>query len=352
MSPRERYLAALVGEMPDRIPMIIWNNKLPGGEKNDRLLELEVLIINKSSVYKQHHTGIGIESRFEEDVNGRKKKTIFTTPGGVLEKNEIVMPGTIWITEPLFKNSDNYEALESLISSREYEPDHSRFTKDDSELGGQTIARPITIRSPMQELIYEFMGIEAFSIEWAENRSRMIHLLDVLKEDWLKRVKITAESPARFVVVEGNPQLSIIGLERFREYYMPNIVEACEILHRKGKIVGAHLDGDNRMLAPLVAQLPLDFIESFTPPPECDLSISEARRCWKDKTLQVHFPSSIHLSNFDEVRSAVLDMLRQAAPGNRFIMGSMEDIPEGREDSMVYLYEVLQENGELPIQFK
>lgn len=349
MTPRERYLAALVGEMPDRLPLIIWNNKLPGGEKNTRLRELEVLIINKSSVYVQHHIGPGIESYSENDVNGERKKIIYTTPHGVLTKTEIVMPGTVWITEHPFKNPDDYAALESLISSREYEPDYHRFLEDDTELDGQTIARPITIRSPMQELIYEFMGIEAFSIEWAENRSKMIHLLDVLKEDWLKRVKITADSPARFAVVEGNPQLSIIGLERFENYYAPCIEQACDILHQKGKIVGAHLDGDNKNLAPLIVPLPLDFIESFTPPPDCDLSISEARNIWPDMSLQIHFPSSIHLSGFDEVRSAAIEILRQAAPGNRFIMGSMEDIPAGKEDSLVYLYEVLRENGRLPL---
>jgi hypothetical protein len=30
MTPRERFITALSGGMPDRIPMVIWNNKLPG----------------------------------------------------------------------------------------------------------------------------------------------------------------------------------------------------------------------------------------------------------------------------------------------------------------------------------
>ncbi len=349
MTPRERYLTAFLGEMPDRIPMIIWNNKLPGGEKTKRLIELGVLIVNKSSVYKQHYAGIEEENQFDNDINGEKKKTVYSTPKGPLEKTEIVMPGTVWITDYLFKNSDDYGALEELILRREYEPYFGKFLEDDGELDGQTIARPITIRSPMQELIYEFMGIEAFSIEWAENRSKVLHLLEVLQTDWLKRVKITAASPTKFAIVEGNPQLSVIGLERFKEYYAPNIIAACDILHQNSKIVGAHLDGDNRNLAPLITPLPLDFIESFTPPPDCDLSIREARKVWPKMALQIHFPSSIHLMGFDQVRSAVMEMLRQAAPGDRFVIGSMEDIPKGKEDSMVYLFEVLNENGHLPI---
>jgi hypothetical protein len=29
-TPRSRFLAALRGEMPDRVPTVIWSNKLPG----------------------------------------------------------------------------------------------------------------------------------------------------------------------------------------------------------------------------------------------------------------------------------------------------------------------------------
>jgi len=36
MTPRERVFAALAGEMPDRVPFVIWNNKLPGGDEDGR----------------------------------------------------------------------------------------------------------------------------------------------------------------------------------------------------------------------------------------------------------------------------------------------------------------------------
>ncbi|GEM_PF-216056 len=348
MTPKQRFLAALNGEMPDQIPMTIWNNKLPGGKLNDQLLELGVLVINKSSVWQRRLEGIQIEHRDEIAPDGSTiRHTTYSTPAGDLTTVERLVPNTIWIEKYLFGDPSDYEALEALIASRTYVPDFERFMADDQKLADQSIARPTTIHSPMHELIYEFMGIENFSIEWAENRDRLLHLCDVLKQDWRKRVEITATSPAQFAVIEGNTQLQVIGEERFLKYYFPNIEEACEILHSKGIYAGAHLDGNNKKLAPLIARTSLDFIESFTPPPDCDLSVAEARQIWKGKSLLVHFPSSVHLFGTAAIESQVKEILKQTAPGDRFAIGVSEDVPNGGGDTLLPLFRFIQKHGKI-----
>ena len=62
MTPGERFLTALRGGMPDRLPMIIWNNKLPGGEMDEAIFELGVCLIVKSSVWKLSLNGIEVKS--------------------------------------------------------------------------------------------------------------------------------------------------------------------------------------------------------------------------------------------------------------------------------------------------
>ena len=346
MTPRNRFLSALEGTMPDKVPMTIWNNKLPGGDLNDRLLDLSVLVINKSSVWQRRLEGIQIEHRDEATADGSTiRHTSYFTPAGKLTTAERLLPNTVWIEKYLFDDPSDYDALEALIASRTYQPDFEKFITDDQKLTDQSIARPITIHSPMHELIYEFMGIENFSIEWADNRDRLLHLCDVLKEDWRKRVEITAASPTKFAVIEGNTQLQVIGEERFLKYYFPNIQEACEILHAKGIYAGAHLDGDNKKLAPLIARTSLDFIESFTPPPDCDLSVAEARQIWKDKSLLVHFPSSVHLFGAAAIEDHVREILKQAMPGDRFAIGVSEDVPNGGINTLVSFYEAIKKYG-------
>lgn len=346
MTPRKRFLPVLAGTMPDEIPMTIWNNKLPGGKLNEQLLELGVLVINKSSVWQRRLEGIHIEHRDEEAPDGSTiRHTTYSTPAGKLTTVERLLPNTVWIEKYLFADPSDYDALEALIASRTYVPDFEQFMADDQKLADQSIARPTTIHSPMHELIYEFMGIENFSIEWAEHRDHLLHLCDVLKEDWRKRVKITAASPTKFAVIEGNTQLEVIGEERFLTYYFPNIQEACEILHEKGIFAGAHLDGNNKKLAPLIAKTSLDFIESFTPPPDCDLSVAEARRIWQGKSLLVHFPSSVHLFGIEAIELHVKEILRQAAPNGRFAIGTFEDVPNCGVDTLVPLYKAIRKYG-------
>ena len=67
MTPRERLLASLSGRAPDRMPFVIWNNKLPGGEIERALLELETCVIVKSAVYSQRFEGADGAARTVRD---------------------------------------------------------------------------------------------------------------------------------------------------------------------------------------------------------------------------------------------------------------------------------------------
>lgn len=353
MTPRDRFLLALSGGMPDRIPMVIWNNKLLGNELDDQIFSLGVLQISKSCVWKMDLVGVDVDCREDNLEDGSIRCiTIFRTVAGNLEMAERVLPYTVWIEKFPFSGEKDYDALEALIASRTYKPDFERFLDDDRIRGDQSLARPTTIHSPMHELIYEFMGLQAFSIEYGNNKEKLLHLAGVLYKDWEKRVEITASSPARYAVIEGNTEFSVVGPERFRKYYYPCIQKACEILHAKNILAGAHLDGNNHHLAPLIAETSLDFIESFTPYPETDLTITDAKQIWPDKALQIHFPSSVHLGGKIKIEEVSEAYLRQAAPGNGFIVGVSEDLPDRGVDTLIPFYRFFQERGKLPLTNK
>ena len=350
MTPREQFYAALAGERTDRLPLTIWNNKLPGGGVDEQLLALGVCVINKSTVWQCTLDGIGVEHREEKNAEGHiLRHTLFKTPAGHLTTSERVFPTTVWIEKFPFSSPKDYEALIALISSRRYAADHATFIAADSALGEQSLARPAAIHSPMHELIYEFMGIENFSLQWADNREAVLDLCETLEKDWRRRVEVTASSPAPFAVIEGNTEFSVVGEERFLRYYFPYIQQACEILHARGKYAGAHLDGHNKKLAPLIARTSLDFIESFTPAPDCDLSLAEARCIWRDRTLLLHFPSSLHLLGNESMLRHARDLLRQAGRGDRLVIGTSEDLPNRGMNTLVPLYRFLQKEGELPL---
>jgi hypothetical protein len=94
--------------------------------------------------------------------------------------------------------------------------------------------------------------------------------------------------------------------------------------------VGVHLDGLTKPYAADLRDSPLDYIEALTPPPDCDVSVAEAHQFWPDKALWVNFPSSVHLESLDRIRQVTRELLSEARPHRRFLLGITEDVPPDR----------------------
>jgi hypothetical protein len=344
MTPRERFLTAIRGGEPDRLALTIWHNKLPGGDIDEQLLKTGVCVIVKSSVWRMEYQGVMVEYEDEKRSEIHTRRTItYHTRHGKLREVRMLEPGTSWIREFMFKSPDDYNALETIISSREYFPDYQRFLDDESRFGDQSVARPSTIHSPFHELIYEYMGMEAFSMELAMNPERLFRLEKTLKADWKQRISVLESSPARYAVIEGNTDPRVVGPQMFREHHYPFIQEACRHLHENMVLAGAHLDSNNAELAPLIASTDLDLIESFTPPPDCDMSIPEARRTWPGKALQVHFPSSIHLFGKERIRSYCESLVKEMEGKKAIAIGVSEDVPDRGYKTLLPMFKYLEE---------
>ncbi len=342
MTSRDRVLTVLAGEKPDRVPFIIWNNKLPSPGIEQRLLELGACIIVKSTVWHPHFDGIEIRrDPLPPTSDGHPRtRTVYRTPAGEVSEINVSMPNTSWLEKHLFESPADYDALEAMLNARRYTPAFDLFRASDSSYPGACLARPGTVHSPMHEVIYDIMGIENFCLELADNRERVLRLVELMAADVDRRVQIMAESPAQICVIDGNTQVSIMGMELYRQFYLPHIARACRILHAAGKYAGAHLDGNNRLIANDVAGTSLDFIESFTPPPDCDLPLTDARRAWPEKTLMVHLPSSLHLQGPAAIRAHARRLLEEGAgDGRHFMVGVIEDVPNRGLETLVPLAE-------------
>jgi hypothetical protein len=174
------------------------------------------------------------------------------------------------------------------------------------------------------------MGMETFCIEWMDNRDEILRLYEALVENRRKVYPLIAESPASHANYGGNVVPSVIGLETFEKYYVQHYNEAAEIMHKHGKLIGTHLDDNNKLIAEAVAGTDLDYIEAFTPAPDTNMSLADARNAWPDKVLWLNFPSSLHLKSDEEITRATIDLLDELESTDGIIMGITEDIPEYR----------------------
>ena len=181
--------------------------------------------------------------------------------------------------------------------------------------------------SPFMEILYHIVGLEQFAVEWAERRDEVLKLYEVLTDDRRKMFSLLAVPAVLAVTYCGNVSPEVVGLDRFEKYVLPHYKELAEILHAQGKLVGVHFDAHTRRIREAIAGSQIDFIGAFTPAPESEMSVMEARAAWPNKVLWINFPSSTHLEDLCRIKEITRQILRQTAPGDRFLVGITEMEP-------------------------
>jgi len=330
MTPRERVEAALRGERVDQVPFTIYHNMLPRGRRERHLRELGLGLCVRTDVVRRRCPNVEVETRtVEQDGRTVIHERVRTPVGDVTARRT---PGggygTTVTIEHYIKRPRDYKVIEFWVRDTVCEPAYDDFRRIAEEIGDDGYVMTQIGYSPLMEMLVRYLGLEQFSIDMVEHPDEFFGLYERLNEHRRSLYEIAANSPSPVVLYCGNVHPEILGAERFGTYVVPCYNEAADVLHARGKIMGVHLDADNRVFAPAVARSKIDLVEAFTPPPDCDMTVAEARHAWPDKTLWINFPSSVHLAPPDRIRQVTREILDQAAGWNRFLIGVTEDIPQ------------------------
>ena len=331
MTLRDNIENVLRGEIPSRLPFTIYENKLPQCAAERQLRNSGLTVVNRNvPVLKTFMPNVKCREIHYHEKGKNLIRTEYDTPLGQLNSVSESVGFTSWIHQRIFKSSQDYKAIFFMINDMQFEPNYQEFIQAEKDDGGDSIFRGNIGLEPLQLLISEYMGAETFCMEWHDNRDEILKLYDVLVSKHRIIYKLCANSPALIFNYGGNVTPEILGLERFKQYYIPHYNEAAEELHKKGKLIGVHFDANCRLIANAISESLLDYVEAFTPSPDTDMTLSEARQAWPEKVLWVNFPSSIHLESLDVIERTMLDLLKQAKSPHKFIMGITEDMPQDR----------------------
>jgi len=133
------------------------------------------------------------------------------------------------------------------------------------------------LRTNVQKLFVEDMGVEeaVFALhDYPFACQRYFEALAVTQE---RQIEIINASPIRYINFGDNVHGRLCTPELFRAYMLPVYQRRCELLHRAGKFVHAHWDGDCGPLLPLARETGLDGIEAITPVPQGDVTLEEVK---------------------------------------------------------------------------
>ncbi len=331
MTPAERVERALRGGHADKVPFTIYEAKIPPCAAERQLRNRGLCILNRKSVFRTHRPNVKVTQHTYWEADKQLVRTVYDTPVGSISTLVEPVGFTTWRHERMFKRPEDYKVILFLLQDERDEPCYEAFAQAQRDFGPDAYFRAALGLEPLQALISgEFLGMEDFCIEWMDRRDEILKLYDQIVQNRRRIYPIVAASPASHANYGGNVVPEVIGPDNFRRYYVPHYNEAAEVLHKHGKLIGCHYDANCGLLAEAIGATDLDYIEAFTPAPDTDMTLRQARQAWPNKVLWVNFPSSVHLRSDEEVERVTMDLLEQAGTPDGLLMGVTEDMPPDR----------------------
>ena len=355
MTCEERLERIFRGEMVDVIPFAMKGWRVQQCAAERALRNDGMGVMDNASVYRSRHGDVTEETHsYVENGLALQRRTLHTPRGDLTSVSRRVAENrsemTTWTIEPLFKGPEDYAKLRSLVEDQKIEPCYDRFEQARAGMEGEAFFKTTAPAVPIHIILYQFLGVEQFAVEWSEHRDEIERLIGVMEAKHREIYRVVADSPALVVQVGGNYAPEMLGKPRFEKYVVPHWEDTGDILHAGGKLMGCHLDADNALWAKEVGDSKLDWIEAFTPAPDTDMSMKEAREAWRDKTFFINFPSSLHLSSHETIVRTTRQLIEDVAPGDRFIIGITENVPEDRwRESFRAILDTVNEFGRLPV---
>ena len=348
MTIRERIEAAYRCEPVDRVPWTVYAGLLPRGGAERCLRNRGLGLVNITRVHTVRQPHVQTRTDTVDTPRGPGTRTTHVTPVGEVHQTCATEPGygSGWAQDHLIKRDEDYDVVEFMIRDTVYEPSYDGYAQVDGEMGDDGVMLTGLERSPLQKMWVELMGAERFGIDMLLEPDRFWRLAQAIADKQREMVAIVADGPGPWIWMPENLTAPLVGKERFRQHMLPWYNEVCDRLHAGGKRAVAHLDG---LLAPIVddiADTKIDVIEAFTPTPDGDVSMAQARHAWPDKCLSLNFPSSVHLRAADQVRAVTEQILSDNGGSPGLVIGVTENIPAANwQTSLAAIGDVVDATG-------
>ena len=332
MTAKERILAALRKKQVDRIPFMHWDRHFPRGKIERELRNRGMGLCSRRPCYVESHPHVEMTQQTTEP--SILVRTYHTPVGTITEKLRVGVGygqaryGRDWkgITpkkvEYPIKRAEDYNVMKFMVEDTHYKAYYDAIQDAQQHLGDDGIVVTTIGYSPFQKMLIEWVGAQRLYIDFFRNREKIDDLYSALTKKQEEIFRIAADSPSEYVGYGDNIDSVIVGKPFFERYHIPMYNKCASIVHRRGKVLGVHMDGRLKDLSEIIARSEVDIVEAFTPPPMGDLSLKEALTVWKRKVIWMNFPSSVYILGADDARMHLLQLLREAVPGDRLILAA------------------------------
>jgi hypothetical protein len=389
MTHQERILAAIRGEVPDRLPWVprleFWHRvRLRQGTLPSELRSLTLTEITD-------RLGVGCYSTipdftdFTDDAamadralgifhfpvfpycltlqdvdrrvmrRGQETAVEYHTPLGSIRTVTVLTEEMLdagasmpWIVEHAIREPRDFDAVGYIFSHLEIAPQWKGYLARRAEVGerGVAVGYLLGTACPMQHIMKEFMPLEQFFYALHDYPEKVLGLAEQMEPlyDCLKQ--IGADSPAEVILLGGNYDDSITYPAFFEKYLLGPLRDYAQLLHSKGKYLMTHTDGENRQLLPLYLRAGFDIADSVCPYPMTRCRLEEIRAAFANRiTIWGGIPSILLCPTStaeDEFRRSIDQLIECYGRESHFILGVSDMVTADADwDRLQYITELI-----------
>ncbi|MBE7463109.1 MAG: uroporphyrinogen-III decarboxylase-like protein [Planctomycetes bacterium] len=350
MTPRERWLAVLSGERPDRVPTDYWAT----GEVTERLFrELGCpdarLLWAKLEVDKSIHTGAALRDprpgRANTSVWGVQKTSIAYGGGiGVYQESVSHPLGEARTVEEIrsypWPNPAWWDVSDVRKACEDW-PDYPR-------IGGSY--EPFLLYCSLRGMEQAFEDLVS-NPELAETALQIIY---DIHEDIVRRTLDAAGDLIDFIYVAedlGSQDSLLMSPAAFRRFIKPRMAKMIELVHSYGVKVFHHDDGAIRPLLPELLDLGVDVLNPIQW--RCKgMARDGLARDFGERAVfhgAVDNQETLPFGTEEDVRQEVLENIELFSPGRGYICAPCHNIqPNTPTANILALYRTVREYGTPP----
>ncbi len=306
MTSRERLLAAIRFQGPDRVPASprMWRYMLRHGGSQDHHAYLKyaeefgvdplltaaagpvILFPQPRSDYARLPADIRVEeSILPHDESDIVARTIRTPAGTLTDRTRIPHPGGQFgiapnnhIEEHLVKGPEDLPAVRAVVQAWASAHPGVDIPALAAEVGGRALVAANTY-SALSHNAGDVYPLDSMMIDCFERRAFVEDLIDAFHRPVLEATKRALERGVEMVYCSTFFESMSSGWspQLYRELFLPGIRAHVELTHAYGALYHLYDDGKVAATLPMMEEIGVDLVSTLCPPPSGDVTLAQAR---------------------------------------------------------------------------
>ena len=339
MTSRERLLAALRRETPDRVPvstyeLVGFNSR--SFENNDASYTSLMDLIRRETdcicMWDPGSNAVFLESAFPADIrhasqrNGDETVTTSTlqTPKGALRRTtrRVENIHTVWQTEHWCKSTADVDAVLSVP----YEPltyDHGDFARIKAEVGDHGIIMT-SVADPLW-VAADLMEFSAYTLWAAMESEHFARTVDIMHERCMENLRRMLDGGVADLYRICGPEYAtppFLPPSCLQRFGVPYVAEMVDLIHSRGAMVRLHCHGKIGKVLDMIAETGADGLDPCEAPPDGDIDLAGVKarvggRMCIFGNIQLKL---LEGGTPDEVRRAVRGCMAAAKEGGGYVI--------------------------------